>query len=284
MFIEETNQPNQFSVRYNISEKLYSKQSPYQKVEIVQTKGHGRMLLNDDLVMVTERDEFIYHEMISHVPLFTHLNPKKVLIIGGGDGGTAREVLRHTSVEQCDMIEIDPFVVEACREHISATAIGMQPSSRFNLHIQDGVEYVKNTRAKYDVIIVDSTDPIGPATPLFGAEFYRDVFNCLTDDGIVVSQGESPFYNSDTQLAMVQILNQIFPIVRYYNFTNMTYPGGYWSFSFASKKNHPVRNFQKEKPLSSNLKFKFYNSEIHTASFALPNFQLENIGSFLKDA
>ncbi len=282
-FVTERNDKNFFSVNYDITETLFSARSEFQKVEVVNTKGHGKMLLNDDLVMITERDEFVYHDMITHVPLFVHPSPKKVLVIGGGDGGTAREVLRHKSVEKCDMVEIDGLVVEACRKFITQTADGMNESPRFTLFIDDGVKFVRETKEKYDVIIVDSTDPIGPATPLFGIDFYRDVYNCLSDNGIVVSQGESPFYNTDTQQAMSKILSELFSIVRYYNFTNLTYPGGYWSFSFASKKLHPTRDFDRTRVLKSGLKFKYYNEDLHSAAFQLPSFQRESIGAFLKD-
>lgn len=282
-YVEEVNEPNHFAVRYEITETLFSKKSEFQKVEVVQTLGHGKMLLNDDLVMVTERDEFVYHDMIVHVPLFTLPNPKKVLVIGGGDGGTAREVLRHKSVDRCDMVEIDGLVVEACRKFLPQTAMGMEDSLRFKLYIDDGVKFVRETEEKYDVIIVDSTDPIGPAQPLFGPEFYRDINSCLSENGIVVSQGESPFYNGETQNSMAKILNELFKVVRYYNFTNLTYPGGYWSFSFASKGVHPVRDFKPARVKDSGLKFKYYNEQIHQGAFSLPSFQLENIGSYLKD-
>jgi spermidine synthase len=290
--------PNGFNVQYKISEVLFTGQSEFQKVEVVQTEGHGKMLLNDDLVMITERDEFVYHDMITHVALFTHPSPKKVLVIGGGDGGTAREVLRHRGVEQVDMVEIDKMVVDACREHIPQTAVGMIESPRFNLYIDDGVKFVKDFAAgqtkgqknsanplaqkKYDVIIVDSTDPIGPATPLFGPEFYKDIHSSLADDGIVVSQGESPYYNRDTQISMSKILSSAFPILKYYNFTNLTYPGGLWSFSFASKKYHPVQDFNPSRVEASGLKFKYYTANLHSAAFQLPQFQLENIGLYLK--
>lgn len=282
-YVEEVNAANHFSVRYEIKEVLFSKKSKFQKVEVVDTVGHGKMLLNDDLVMITEKDEFIYHDMISHVPLFTHPNPKNVLIIGGGDGGTAREVLRHKSVERCDMVEIDELVVAASRQFIMQTAVGMESNSRFNLYIDDGVQFVKETKNKYDVVIVDSTDPIGPAQPLFDIKFYKDIYGCLSENGIVVSQGESPYYNSDTQLMMSKILNELFKVVRYYNFTNLTYPGGYWSFSFASKGSHPLRDLDLNRVKNSNLRFKYYNEHIHQGAFQLPSFQLENIGSQLKD-
>ncbi len=282
-FVEEKNSENFFAVRYEIERSLFCKQSRFQKVEVVETKGHGRMLLNDDLVMLTERDEFVYHDMIVHPALFTHPNPRRVLIIGGGDGGAAREVLRHSQVEKCDMVEIDEVVVEACREFLPVTAVGMKENSRFSLHIDDGVRYMRETPDFYDVIIVDSTDPIGPAAPLFNSEFYRNVYARLNDGGIVVSQAESPFYNSAMQRTMSQVLSELFPIVRYLNFTNLTYPGGYWSFSFASKKWHPIRDFDESRVVNSKLQFRYYNPEVHRGAFALPNFQLENIGAFLKD-
>lgn len=286
-YAEEVNTENHFSVRYDIKNVLFSKTSSFQKVEVVETLGHGKMLLNDDLVMVTERDEFVYHDMITHVPLFTHPNPKRVLIIGGGDGGTAREVMRHKNVEHCDMVEIDGLVVEAAKKFLPTMAVGMDENPRFHLHIDDGVKFVSESKAKgdgfkYDVIIVDSTDPIGPATPLFGIDFYKDVYSCLTDDGIVVSQGESPFYNTVMQKSMSKILNQLFTYVRYYNFTNLTYPGGFWSFSFASKKYHPINDFKAARVEKSGMKFKYYNAGLHAASFQLPSFQLDNIGANLK--
>lgn len=282
-FAEEKN-PNGFAVRFETTGKiLFSGKSSFQKVEVVQTTGHGRMLLNDDLVMITERDEFVYHDMITHPMLFVHPNPKRVLVIGGGDGGTAREVLRHKAVEKVDMVEIDDMVVQACREFIPQTAVGMKEDPRFELFIEDGVKFVKETKNKYDIVIVDSTDPIGPAQPLFGPEFYEDINKCLNPDGIVVSQGESPFYNVDTQSSMVKILNGIFPIVRYLNFSNLTYPGGLWSFSVASKKLHPVRDFKPSVVKESGLKFKYYNENLHVSSFSLPQFQLDNIGAYFKD-
>ena len=191
-------------LRFKVENVLFSGKSDFQTVDVVETKGHGKMLLNDGLIMVTERDEFAYHDMISHLPLFVHPNPKNVLVIGGGDGGTAREVIRHKSVEKCTMVEIDAMVVEACKEHIPQTASALD-NPKINLIIGDGVQFVKETKEKFDVIIVDSTDPIGPAQPFFGEAFYQDVFNCLTDDGIVVSQGESSWYAMDIQQSLLGV-------------------------------------------------------------------------------
>jgi spermidine synthase len=274
-YIEEIN-PNHFSVKYDVNSLDFSEKGPFQKVEVYSTKGHGKMLLNDDLVMISERDEFVYHDMISHVPLFSHPCPKKVLIIGGGDGGTAREVLRHESVEKCVMVEIDELVVNACKKFIPQTSISFK-NSKLELLIEDGVEYIKNTKEKFDVIIIDSTDPIGPATPLFNSDFYGNVYKALSDDGIVVSQAESPFYEQKMQKKLFEILNELFPIVRMYNYSNITYPGGLWSFTFASKKIHPTKDFDASRVEKSELEFEYYNAKIHGASFCLPEFMLKNL-------
>ncbi len=248
---------------------LFSKQSPYQKVEVVETDYFGRMLLNDDIIMICEKDEFVYHEMIAHVPLFLHPNPESVLIIGGGDGGSAREVLKHPSVNHCQMVEIDQMVVSACKQYIPQTAVSFS-HPKLDLKIADGVKFVQKTREKYDIVLIDSTDPVGPAVPLFGESFYQNVFKILKDDGIVVAQGESPFYNLPSQKSLIKITNKLFPISCFYHFGNMTYPGGLWSFLFASKKYHPIKDYQKSKAPKMN--FQYYNPDIHRGSFASPSF------------
>ena len=223
------------------------------------------------MVMITEKDEFIYHDMITHVPMFVHPNPRNVLVIGGGDGGTVREVLRHKSVEKCTMVEIDGMVVEACQKHIPQTSSQLT-DPRVTLHFKDGVEFVKNTKEIFDVIIVDSSDPIGPATPLFNVDFYTDVSKCLSDDGIVISQAESPYYEMPMQKKLVEILAETFPKVHLYNYTNLSYPGGTWTFSFASKGLCPFVDFDKSRVEASGLDFQLYNTELHLGSFALPEF------------
>jgi spermidine synthase len=258
-------------LKFKVEKVLFSGKSEFQTVDVVETKGHGKMLLNDGLIMVTERDEFAYHDMITHVPLFVHPAPKNVLVIGGGDGGTAREVLRHKGVEKCTMVEIDAMVVDACREYIPQTSKDLD-HEKMQLIIGDGVEFVKQTAEKFDVIIVDSTDPIGPAQPLFGEAFYQDVFNCLTDDGIVVSQGESSWYAMDIQQSLLTVLNAVFPQNYLYSFSNLTYPGGLWSFTFASKQYHPVNDFDEQRVAASGLGFQYYNQALHSAAFALPSF------------
>lgn len=265
-----------YGMRYRVKQTLYSGRSEFQKVDVVETVGHGRMLLNDGLVMVTERDEFVYHDMIAHVPLFVHPHPEKVLVIGGGDGGTAREVIRHPEVKKCQMVEIDPLVIEACRKFIPVTAMSMN-DPKVNVKVDDGIKFVKETDEKFDVVIVDSTDPIGPAAPLFGPEFYSNVKRVLNPNGIVVSQGENPYFELETQKSMVKVLKGIFPVVHIYNFSNLTYPGGLWSFTFASDGLCPIKDFYPERVRKSGLKFRYYNERIHRSAFCLPQFMEEEL-------
>ncbi len=263
-----------FATKIRVDNVLYSKRSDFQHVEVVETKGFGRMLLNDGIIMVCERDEFIYHEMITHVPLSVHPNPKNVLVIGGGDGGTVREVLKHKSVEKCVLVEIDPLVLEASKQFLKQTSLKLD-DPKVEVLTMDGNKYVNETDQVFDVVIIDSTDPFGPSVPLFGEEFYKNVYRILSKDGIVVSQFESPFYNSKFQKKMYNLLQSIFKLVRIYNYHNMTYTSGFWSFAFSSKNLHPVRDLKKDK--IQNIELKYYNLDLHKASFKLPQFMLENL-------
>jgi spermidine synthase len=272
------------------SEILFSEKSTFQTVEVVASPTHGKILLNDGCFMLSERDEAIYHEMMAHVPLFLHPNPKKALVIGGGDGGTAREILRHTHIEKCVLVEIDEAVVRACKEFIPQTANAFQ-SPRLKTFIEDGVEWAKNAALKvkqgdqdaekFDIICVDSTDPVGFAQPLFGNEFYADLKTILSDDGIIVSQGESPFYAEKMQETLAKVLKNNFKRVHFYNFTNMTYPGGLWSFSYASDSIHPLDDFSRSKVASSGMEFQYYNLGIHEAAFMIPEFQKKKLSAYL---
>lgn len=276
LFILETSADRSYQFGFGLKEKIFEKKTDFQFIEIYETTHHGRVLLHDGFFMLSDRDEAIYHEMISHVPLLTHPNPKNVLVIGGGDGGTAREVLRHPGVEKCTMVEIDGEVVEACRKYFPNVARSFS-DPRLDLKIEDGVAFMKNTDEKFDVIIIDSTDPIGPATPLFGEEFYGDVRNALGEDGIVVAQGESPFYGHDMQEKLLSMNAGHFKWLTFYNFSNLTYPGGLWSFFFASKKCHPALDFRVDGRSELEGEFQYYNSEVHRSSFVLPEFQRQRL-------
>jgi spermidine synthase len=256
---------------FRTTKSLFKGKSPFQSVEVVQTAGHGKLLLIDGMTMVSERDEFVYHEMIAHVPLFLHKRPRKVLVIGGGDGGTVREVLRHKSVESCTLVEIDGLVVDASRRFIRLTAAKLS-DRRARVLIEDGVKFVRETDERFDVVIVDSTEPFGPAKALFGPKFYKDVKRVLTDDGIVVSQAGSPFYEIGTIKNLDRLLKPIFPVVDAYLFTNLTYPGGLWAFTYASKGLRPVKDFRPARVAAAKLPLKWYNAGVHAGAFALPQF------------
>lgn len=266
--------------RFRVLETIHVSESKFQKLSLVDTAGHGKVLFLDGLVMCSERDEFVYHDMIAHVPMFVHPNPKNVLVIGGGDGGTAREVLRHKGVARVVMVEIDGEVVEVCREHFKQTSCSFD-DPRLELRIEDGVKYMAETQERFDVILVDSTDPIGPATPLFGEAFYNNVKRVLNDDGLVVAQGETPFYEADAQRLILQNLSKSFDQLYMYNYANLCYPGGLWSFVMATKGLCPMGDFDEARVAASGLAFNYYNSETHRAAFALPQFQKNKIGDLL---
>ena len=262
---------------FKLKKRLFKGKSPFQTVEVVETAGHGRLLLIDGMTMVSERDEFVYHEMIAHPALFLHPKPKNVLVIGGGDGGTVREVLKHASVRSCTLVEIDGLVVEASRKYIPQTAKALS-DRRARVLIEDGVKFVAETAEKFDVVIVDSTEPFGPAKELFGPSFYKNVKRILTKDGIVVSQAGSPFYEIKTIKNLFRITKPIFPVVEVCLFNNLTYPGGLWAFTFATKGLNPRRKPVAARIKSARMALRWYNADIHAACFALPNFLREAIG------
>jgi len=268
-------------MRFRVRRTLYGAESEFQRIDVVETEGHGRMLFNDGKAMLSERDEFVYHEMIAHVPLFVLPAARRVLVIGGGDGGTVREVLRHPGIEYVRLVEIDAAVVEACRRHIPLTAAALD-DPRVEVALEDGVAYVARTKERYDLVLVDSTDPIGPAAPLFGGMFYDDVRRLLTDDGVVVSQAESPFYELETQAAFVALLRERFARLAVYNYTNLTYPGGLWSFTFASRGELcPTADFDPRRVAASGIDFRYYSAAVHLAAFALPRFQERRLAPWL---
>lgn len=275
MYIEEKYKEG-LSFGFALKQKLFTGRSDFQTVEVAETTHHGRVLLNDGAFMLSERDERIYHEMITFVPMTVHPAPRRVLVIGGGDGGTAREVLRHPGVEKCVMVEIDALVIEASRKYLPQTADALS-DPRLDLIIDDGVKYMRESKETFDVILIDSTDPNGAAQPLFGPEFYSDVVARLAPDGVVAAQGESPFYEAEMQATLMKIANPLFKYVSMYNFTNMTYPGGLWSFLFASRGPHPLRDL---KPTS--LETFYYNEAVHRAAFSLPEFQRRALESWVK--
>jgi len=265
-------------ITLEIKRTLFSGRSAYQQLDIVETAEYGRMMLLDGLVMCTERDEFVYHDMIVHPALFVHPAPKQVLVIGGGDGGTIREVVRHPEVELATLCEIDGLVVEKSVEFLPELACAIDGSHpKVKLHIDDGLAYIRENRDSFDVILVDSTDPIGPAVGLFEKDFYQLVHAALKEDGIMVAQSESPFYHADIQKKMYGALREVFPIVEMYQAFIPTYPSGLWSFAFASKKYHPVRDFDRRRAAARTFRTRYYNEDLHLGAFMLPTFARENI-------
>jgi spermidine synthase len=280
LWAEELHQ-GQLGLRYKVRRTLFSGESEFQQIDVVETEGFGRMLFNDSIAMVSERDEWVYHEMIAHVPMFVHPRVTRALVIGGGDGGTVRELLRHPSIETVRLVEIDPLVLEACREHLRVMSAALD-DPRVTVTVEDGVEFVKATDERYDLVIVDSTDPIGPATPLFGAGFYGNVKRVLQPGGLVVSQAESPFYDPEQQRSLLAILSAAFERTAIYNYTNLTYPGGLWSFTLAGRGDLcPIADFDAQRFDRQGLDCRYYNKAIHRGAFILPEFQRASLEGLL---
>ncbi len=265
-------------ITIKVTKTLFSGKSEFQQLDIVETVDYGRMMLLDGLVMVTERDEFIYHDMIVHPALFTHPDPKKVLVVGGGDGGSIREIMKHPGVELAVLCEIDGLVIDKSIELLPAMACEIDGSNpRVKLHVDDGIAYIRDHQDEFDVILIDSTDPIGPAVGLFEEDFYRLVHGALKPNGIMVAQSESPFYHAEIQKKMYSNLRAVFPIVEMYQAFIPTYPSGFWSFAFASKTYHPVKDFDRQRAANRGFYTRYYKEDLHLGAFMLPTFARENI-------
>lgn len=281
--------PLQYNEYYNektgltvgINKLLFSEQTDYQLVEVYETDTWGNLMTIDGMVMLSEKDEFVYHEMLSHVGMFAHPNPEKVLIIGGGDGGTAREVLRHQSVQKVDMVEIDEAVVRASKLHMPE--VGDWDNPKLNVLYKDGIKYVQDIDEPYDVIIIDGSDPVGPAEGLFKKDFIQACYDGLTDNGILTAQTESPWVAGYHQSMnrVFTALDTIYQVSRMYLGFIPLYPGGMWSFAFASKGVDPLSQ-KSLKRVEEGLQhfgseMKYYNRDVHSCCFALPNFVKEII-------
>lgn len=261
-----------------VKEELFNKQSDFQHVSILDTVEYGRTLILDGFLMVTEKDEFIYHDMIVHVPMATNLDIKKVLVIGAGDGGTIRELAKYQSIEDIDMVEIDPMVVAACQEHLPQTACSLT-DPRVHIYYEDGLKFIRRKVNEYDLILVDSTDPFGPGEGLFTKEFYGNCYHALKENGILVNQHESTFYDEYVE-AMKRAhkrLKELFPISRVYQAHIPTYPSGYWLFGYASKRFDPVKDLQEEEWNALGIHTNYYNTKLHRGAFALPNYVKEQL-------
>ena len=271
------------TVRFSIKVKrhIYSAKSPFQQIDFFESKEFGTFFTLDGIMMANEKDEFIYHDMITHVAMATNPEIKKVLIIGGGDGGTAREVSRYKNIERIDMVEIDEMVVRACQKYLPKTACRLEEDKRIKLYFEDGIKFISKIENEYDLILVDSTDPIGPGEGLFTTEFYQNCFKALTENGILVNQHESPYYEKESRemRRAHSKIKKIFPISQVYQFHIPTYPSGHWLFGFASKSLDPIKDLDADKWNALGLKTKYYNTNLHVAAFALPNYVKELLES-----
>ncbi len=256
---------------------LESTQSKFQRIDVLDTEDFGKMLVLYGSMMVADNDLTSYNEMIAHVPLFVHPKPNKVLIIGGGDGGALTNVMKHPEVKSATMCEIDRMVVEVCQRRFPKLATGFK-DKRAKLLFRDGTKYIENSKQKFDIILLDLSDPVGPAADLFQKKFHQRVFNTLNDDGIMVAQSESPYFNQKTVKQMYKNLRNIFPIVKMYTAHVPIYPSAYWSFAFCSKKYHPIDDFDAARYKKLKMKNNYYNADTHLGAFCLPEYVKELIG------
>jgi spermidine synthase len=277
-FTEEHTENVRFSIK--VDRTLHSEQTEFQRVDVFASAEFGRFLTLDGFIMVTEKDEFIYHDMIVHVPMAASPGIRKVLVIGGGDGGSVRELTRYPDISHIDMVEIDERVVAVCREYFPSIA-GQLDDPRVHLHFEDGLRFIRTRENEYDLIVVDSTDPFGPGEGLFTKEFYGNCYKALTKDGILVNQHESPYYEKDAE-AMKRAHKRIvefFPVSEVYQTHIPTYPSGHWLFGFASKTIDPVADLDADAWNALGLKTRYYNTKLHVGAFALPNYVLEILDS-----
>lgn len=270
-----------YGQRFSMDKMLHEVRTEHQHLVIFENARMGRVMALDGVIQTTEADEFIYHEMLAHVPLFAHGAAKRVLIIGGGDGGMLREVCKHPEVEHITMVEIDDTVVQMCKTFLPRHSDGAYDDARFTLVIDDGMNFVANTDQRFDVIISDTTDPIGPGEVLFSENFYQACHRCLNDGGILVTQNGTPFMQLDEVKTTAQRMRGLFADWHFYHAAVPTYIGGSMTFAWgakqASSRQVPVEVLR-ERYQAAGVKTRYYNADIHVGAFALPQYVLEAIG------
>ncbi|MGO9015808.1 MAG: polyamine aminopropyltransferase [Dissulfurispiraceae bacterium] len=249
---------------YGVEKVLHKSKSDFQEIMVIENPYFGKVLVLDGVVQITERDEFFYHEMLVHVLMHAHPNPRNIIVIGGGDGGAVREVLKHDSVEKVYFIEIDEEVINISRQFFPSVACGVD-DRRVEIKCMDGAEFVKGRDSDIDVVIVDSTDIIGFAKSLFTVEFFKSVKDCLTDEGMFVTLSESLHFHKDIVIEVQEAMRLIFPTVDLYTATLATYAGNWWTFSAASKR-HDMRSIRRPYTIDT----KYYSDEIHQQAFMPP--------------
>lgn len=272
LWYKEEHSPNvKFAIK--VDRHIYSKTSAFQRIDIMESNEFGKFLTLDSSMMLTEKDEFIYHEMMVHVAMAVNQEAKRILVIGGGDGGAVRELAKYGSIKEIHLVEIDEMVVEACKNWLPQTACRLD-DPRVHIYYEDGLRFIRGKADYYDLIIVDSTDPFGPGEGLYTKAFYGNCFKALTDKGILINQHESPYYQvhaESLQRASIH-LKSCFPITKFYQAHIPTYPTGYWLFGFASKHYDPIEDFDEKKWNEQGLLTEYYNTDLHKGAFALPNY------------
>ena len=256
-----------------IEKQLFSGESEYQRIDVFDSEEFGKFISLDGEIVFSEKDEFIYDEMVTHVPMAVHPHVKNVLIIGGGDGGVAKELLQYKSIESIDVVETDRMFVDVCREYFPEVACALD-DERVKIHYDDGLRFLRNKKGIYDLIINDSTDPFGHTEGLFTKEFYGSCYNALKDDGIMVYQHGSPFYDEDEAAcrSMHRKAFRSFPISRVYQAHIPTCPSGYGLFGFASKKYHPIKDFKPKEWNGLKIETWYYTTHLHMGAFMLPKY------------
>jgi spermidine synthase len=270
LWFSETEQ-DQIRFQCRIENVLFSQQSEFQKVEVVETVAYGRMLIIDDCVMVTDGDEFVYHEMISHIPICLHKNPENVVVIGGGDGGTVRELLKHKQVKKVTLCEIDKVVVDASKQFFPNVSCALD-DPRVDVRIGDGIEYVRGLHQEVDLMIIDSTDPIGPGEGLFSGKFYQSVASALKTGGLMVAQSESPWFDEPILARIQQNIRTGFKNVYPYIGSIPTYPRGLWSWTMASQEPIDVQGFDRQRFQAVAPSLSYLNEGLFLGAFCLPPF------------
>lgn len=256
-----------------IEEQLCSVESDCQRIDVLVSDEFGKFLALDGEILFSEKDEFIYDEMVTHIPMAVHPDVKNVLIIGGVDGGVARELINYKCIERIDVVEPDEMLVEVCRKHFPELTCGLD-DDRVNVYIQDALRFLRNKTGDYDLIINDATDPFGYTEGLFTKEFYGSCYKALKSDGIMVYQHGSPFYSEDKDecVKMHRKAYQAFPVSRVYQAHIPTCSSGYWLFGFASKKYHPLDDFRPEEWKKLGIKTRYYTTNLHRGAFMLPGY------------
>lgn len=264
-------------ISLKVDKQVYSEENEYYRIDVFDSYEFGRFIAIDGYIVTTEKDMFIYHEMLSHIPMAVHPNPQNILVFGAGDGGVIGELLKYPEVEHIDVVEVNEGVINVCRQYFPKTAKSLD-DPRVEIHSDNVLRFIRHIVDKYDVIIVDSAGFYGPGESLLTREFYGSCYKALKEDGIMVNQHQSTFYEDDsreTQKAHKRIWES-FPLSKVYQAHIPSYPAGYWLFGFASKKYHPVTDLRANEWNARGLKTQYYTTNLHRGCFALPAY-VENM-------